>query len=277
MHSASRRSVHELRRSRSDVRRLGRARLGGAPRATLRALAQRAQGRLRQRFGAARLPGARPAAHRRHQPQEAGARAGLHRGRLLRGQVQRPHGEGVHVRLREAGRRARQSSTRTSGPTSRSGRSLRRGSSSCSDCNLVDWPGRALSRTRPPGSTSKPSYMEADEYDALIADPEGYFRRALLPRFGSAFAPLAGLAPFSDMMEAASMPFSILPFADPAVAGGRAAAGRGRPGVLRLPQGDRRRGRRRGGSSGHPAASSAARPRLPTTSWPTRCAAPGAS
>ena len=62
--------------------------------------------------------------------------------------------------------------------------------------------------------------MKADEYDALIADPEGYFRRALLPRFGSAFAPLAGLAPFSDIMEAASMPFNILPFADPAVVEG---------------------------------------------------------
>ena len=62
--------------------------------------------------------------------------------------------------------------------------------------------------------------MGPDEYDALIADPEAYFRRALLPRFGSAFAPLAGLAPFSDMMEAASMPFNILPFADPAVVEG---------------------------------------------------------
>ena len=31
--------------------------------------------------------------------------------------------------------------------------------------------------------------MEENEYDALIADPEIYFRRTLLPRFGSAFAP----------------------------------------------------------------------------------------
>jgi uroporphyrinogen-III decarboxylase len=59
--------------------------------------------------------------------------------------------------------------------------------------------------------------MKPNEYDALIADPEGYFRRALLPRFGSAFAGLSGLGPFSDLMEAASMPFNILPFANPAV------------------------------------------------------------
>ena len=84
---------------------------------------------------------------------------------------------------------------------------------------LVDWPGRGLA-DETPWQYVEAEYMRADEYDALIADPEGYFRRALLPRFGSAFAPLAGLAPFSDMMEAASMPFNILPFADPAVVEG---------------------------------------------------------
>jgi hypothetical protein len=84
---------------------------------------------------------------------------------------------------------------------------------------FVDWPGRGL-RDETPWQYVEAEYMRPDEYDALIADPEGYFRRALLPRFGSAFAPLAGLAPFSDMMEAASMPFNILPFADPAVVEG---------------------------------------------------------
>ena len=46
------------------------------------------------------------------------------------------------------------------------------------------------------------------------------FGGLLLPRFGAAFAPLAKLAPFSDMTEAASMPYNILPFADPAVSEG---------------------------------------------------------
>ena len=84
---------------------------------------------------------------------------------------------------------------------------------------MVDWPGRGLA-DETPWQYVEAGYMRADEYDALIADPADYFRRALLPRFGSAFAPLAGLAPFSDMMEAASMPFNILPFADPAVVEG---------------------------------------------------------
>ena len=84
------------------------------------------------------------------------------------------------------------------------------------DLRFVDWPGRGLS-DETPWQYLEGEYMRPDEYDALIADPEGYFRRALLPRFGSAFAPLAGLGPFSDLMEAASMPFNILPFADPAV------------------------------------------------------------
>ena len=84
---------------------------------------------------------------------------------------------------------------------------------------IVDWPGHGLP-DETPWQYVEADYMRSDEYDALIADPEGYFRRALLPRFGSAFAPLAGLAPFSDMMEVASLPFNILPFADQAVVEG---------------------------------------------------------
>jgi uroporphyrinogen-III decarboxylase len=84
---------------------------------------------------------------------------------------------------------------------------------------IVDWPGHGLA-DETPWQYVEACYMQADEYDALIADPELYFRRALLPRFGTAFPPLAKLAPFSDMMEAASLPFNILPFADPAVVEG---------------------------------------------------------
>ena len=42
-----------------------------------------------------------------------------------------------------------------------------------------------------------------------LSPTRAYFRRSLLPRFGSAFAGLAGLAPFTDMMEATTMLFSI--------------------------------------------------------------------
>ena len=85
--------------------------------------------------------------------------------------------------------------------------------------NLVQWPGGSLA-DETPWQYVEAEYMGEDEYDALIADPEAYFRRSLLPRFGSAFAPLAGLSPFTDMMEATTMLFSLLPFADPAVVEG---------------------------------------------------------
>ena len=85
--------------------------------------------------------------------------------------------------------------------------------------NLVDWPGKGLS-DETPWQYMEGEYMGEDEYDALIADPEVYFRRSLLPRFGSAFAPLAGLPPFTDMVEATTMLFAILPYADPKVVEG---------------------------------------------------------
>jgi hypothetical protein len=85
--------------------------------------------------------------------------------------------------------------------------------------NLVQWPGGTLA-DETPWQYVEAEYMGEDEYDVLIADPEAYFRRTLLPRFGSAFAPLGGLAPFTDMMEATTMLFSLLPFADPKVVEG---------------------------------------------------------
>jgi hypothetical protein len=84
---------------------------------------------------------------------------------------------------------------------------------------FVDWPGKGLP-DETPWQYLEAEYMRADEYDALIADPEGYFRRALLPRFGSAFAPLASLPPFTDFMEAAAMPYNMLGFGNPALVEG---------------------------------------------------------
>jgi uroporphyrinogen-III decarboxylase len=81
---------------------------------------------------------------------------------------------------------------------------------------LVDWPGGGLADDTP-WQYLEAEYMAADEYDALIAEPEAFFRRSLLPRFGTAFGPLAGLPPFTDMVEATTMLFSIMAYADPAV------------------------------------------------------------
>ncbi len=84
---------------------------------------------------------------------------------------------------------------------------------------FVDWPGRGLP-AETPWQYLEAEYMRADEYDSLIADPEGHFRRALLPRFGSAFAPLASLPPFTDFMEAAAMPYNMLGFGAPGLVEG---------------------------------------------------------
>ncbi len=81
---------------------------------------------------------------------------------------------------------------------------------------FVNWPGHGVDE-QTPWQYREEEYMRAHEYDALIADPSDYFRRTYLPRIGSAFAPLAMLDPFADMTEAATLPFSILPFADPSV------------------------------------------------------------
>jgi hypothetical protein len=76
-------------------------------------------------------------------------------------------------------------------------------------------------------------YMKAEDYDALIADPSGYFMRVLLPRFAEGFEPLAALDPFSDILEVATLPFNLAAFADPAV-----LEGCGRRGDRRIHRGD---------------------------------------
>jgi uroporphyrinogen-III decarboxylase len=80
----------------------------------------------------------------------------------------------------------------------------------------VRWPGHGVGDDSP-WQYIEGEYMRAEEYDALIADPETYFRRTLLPRHASAFEPLAKLDPFSDYLEAFSLPMNILAFADPDV------------------------------------------------------------
>lgn len=87
------------------------------------------------------------------------------------------------------------------------------------DLKFVDWPGGGLP-DETPWQYLEAEYMRADEYDALIADPEGFFRRALLPRFGTAFGPLAAMPPFTDFAEAASMPFNLLGFGAPGLVEG---------------------------------------------------------
>ena len=102
---------------------------------------------------------------------------------------------------------------------------------------FVSWPGHGV-EDDDPWQYVEAEYMAADEYDALMADPSAYFMRSLLPRLAEAFAPLAALQPFTDTLEAVTLPFTILPFGEPDVVEGlrRLAAAGGRD--LRVP-GDR--------------------------------------
>ena len=140
---------------------------------------------------------------------------------------------------------------------------------------LVDWPGHGLADNTP-WQYLEGEYMREDEYDALTADPEAYFRRALLPRFGSAFAPLATPEPFTDMMEATTMLFSILPFADPAVVEGVQKLAEAARECLAYLTAMGAAGADAAGRLGIPS-SFGVWPKRPTTSWPTPCAGPRAS
>ena len=81
---------------------------------------------------------------------------------------------------------------------------------------FLSWPGHGVSDDQP-WQYLEAEYMRTDEYDELIADPSAYFMRKLLPRFADAYAGLGGLDPFSNTLDASTLPFAILGFADPAV------------------------------------------------------------
>jgi hypothetical protein len=87
------------------------------------------------------------------------------------------------------------------------------------DLKMIEWPGQNLP-DETPWQYVEAEYMKPEEYDALLMDPEGYFRRSLLPRFAGAFGPLAAMPPLTDFMEAAAMPYNMLGFAGPGLAEG---------------------------------------------------------
>jgi len=84
------------------------------------------------------------------------------------------------------------------------------------DSKFISWPGHGTEDDTP-WQYVESEYMRPEEYDALIADPSAYFMRVLLPRFAKGFEPLAALDPFTDFVEAATLPYGLIPFADPAV------------------------------------------------------------
>ncbi len=68
------------------------------------------------------------------------------------------------------------------------------------DYKQYRWPGHGVPDTSP-YQCVEAEYMHADEYDALIADPTGYFLRAYLPRVFGALSGWQMLSPLTDLTE----------------------------------------------------------------------------
>jgi hypothetical protein len=84
------------------------------------------------------------------------------------------------------------------------------------DYKLYSWPGHGVSPEHP-YQCNEAEYMKADEYDALIQDPSGYFLNVYLPRICGALQPLQMLPFFPGILEMYGLGFSFLPFGLPPV------------------------------------------------------------
>jgi hypothetical protein len=84
------------------------------------------------------------------------------------------------------------------------------------DYKLYSWPGHGV---KPEYSfqANEGEYMKADEYDALISDPSGFFSSVYLPRVFGALEPW-GMLPFlPGILEIYGVAFNFIPFGLPPV------------------------------------------------------------
>ncbi len=72
------------------------------------------------------------------------------------------------------------------------------------DYRLYAWPGHGVSPNLS-YQCLEGEYMKADEYDAFIQDPSGFFRTVYLPRIFGTLEPLKQLAPLTNIIE---LPFT---------------------------------------------------------------------
>lgn len=79
---------------------------------------------------------------------------------------------------------------------------------------LYRWPGQALPATQS-FQFVEGEYMRADEYDALIADPEGFCMRTYMPRIFGILGPWQMLPTFFGSTELPFVPFMMAPFSAP--------------------------------------------------------------
>jgi hypothetical protein len=84
------------------------------------------------------------------------------------------------------------------------------------DYKAYHWPGHGVDPTSC-YQCVEAEYMQADEYDQLIADPSNYFLRTYLPRVFGALEPWAMLPPLTDIVELPFVGASLIPVGLPPV------------------------------------------------------------
>jgi uroporphyrinogen-III decarboxylase len=84
------------------------------------------------------------------------------------------------------------------------------------DYKLYRWPGHGVPATTP-YQCIESEYMQADEYDAFLADPSAYFARTYLPRVFGALDGWKLTAPLTDILELPFLGPYIVPIGLPPV------------------------------------------------------------
>ncbi len=86
------------------------------------------------------------------------------------------------------------------------------------DYKLYSWPGHGVSAEHS-YQCNEGEYMKADEYDALIQDPSGFFTNVYLPRVFGALEPLQMFPFLPGILEIYGVALNFIPFAMPPVQG----------------------------------------------------------
>ncbi len=84
------------------------------------------------------------------------------------------------------------------------------------DYKLYSWPGHGVAPEHS-YQCNEGEYMKADEYDALIQDPSGYFLSTYLPRVFGALGPLQMLPFLPGILEIYGVAINFIPFGIPPV------------------------------------------------------------
>ena len=84
------------------------------------------------------------------------------------------------------------------------------------DYKLYAWPGHGVSPEHS-YQCNEGEYMKADEYDALIQDPSGFFSHVYLPRIFGALEPWSMLPFLPGILEIYGVAFNFIPYGLPSV------------------------------------------------------------